>query len=137
MRRPDALGVMALVFFAANVLHTIDHQRQGTERLTTEIYAGGALISLIAVAALYFTLTRHARAPLVAAVVGLWTAAGVAASHLAPHWSAFSDPYPSLDLDALSWAIMLFELVAALAFGLLGVARMREQGDAPARPAAA
>jgi hypothetical protein len=130
--RLDPLGIAAIVFVVANVLHTLDHERQGTARLTTEIYIGGVFVSLIALGALYFTLTRHAKAPLVAAVVGLWTAAGVAASHLAPHWSALSDPYPSLSLDALSWAIMLFELATALVLGLMGLARLRAERAAPA-----
>jgi hypothetical protein len=48
-------------------------------------------------------------------------ALGVAAAHLAPHWSALSDPYPDLGLDALSWAVMLAEIAAALVLALAGV----------------
>jgi predicted MFS family arabinose efflux permease len=51
-------------------------------------------------------------------MVGLWTAFAVAASHLAPHWSAFSDPYADNDLDWFSWGQMLLLIAAAAALGL-------------------
>jgi hypothetical protein len=121
----SSLALANVAFVVANVLHGVDHQRQGTGRLTTEVLAGGTVITILAFGTLFFTLRRDARAPLVATVVGLWTALGVAASHLAPHWSAFSDPYPSLHPDALSWVVMLLELAAALVFGLMGLREMR------------
>jgi ABC-type branched-subunit amino acid transport system permease subunit len=120
-RRFDPLVFASGAFVAANVLHTLDHQRQGTERLTWEVFAGGAAISVLGLAVLFMALRRDPRAPVACAIVGLSSAAGVAASHLAPHWSAFSDPYSGLGLDALSWAIMLAEVVAALALGVAGI----------------
>jgi hypothetical protein len=131
--RIDALGAAAIAFLLSNILHTLDHQRQGTERLTAEIYAGGAVISVLAVVVLVMALRRSDKAPIACAVVGLWTAVGVAASHLAPHWSAFSDPYPDLSVDALSWAIVLAEIAAATLLGLAGVRELRR---APAGPRA-
>jgi hypothetical protein len=106
---------------AANLLHTADHLRQGTERLSTEVLAGGAVLTLTALLTLFLVVRRDPRAPRVAAVVGLWTAVGVAASHVAPHWSAFSDPYPELSADVLSWAVMLAEIAAAFALGVIGL----------------
>ena len=131
MKRLPTLAVANLAFIAANVLHGIDHQRQGTGRLTTEVLVGGTVLTILAFATLPLTLRRHPRAPLVAAAVGLWAAVGVAAAHLAPHWSAFSDPYPDLSLDALSWAVMLAEIATALVFGLLGLRELRRQGAGP------
>ena len=119
------LGVAAIAFFVANVAHTLDHQRQGTERLTGEIYAGGAVISLLAVVVIVMALRRSQKAPIACAVVGLWTAVGVASSHLAPHWSACSDPYPDLSLDAFSWVLMLGEITAAVALGVVGIRALR------------
>jgi hypothetical protein len=123
--RRDALTVATVAFVATNLLHGADHIRQGTGRLTTEVLVGGTVVTIAAFVTLAVVWRRHPRAPVFAAVVGLYTAAGVAASHLAPHWSAFSDPYPDLHLDALSWAVMLAEIVAGLALGAVGLLRRR------------
>jgi hypothetical protein len=125
--RLDALTLASIAFVVSNVLHGIDHERQGTARLTTEVVAGGTVLTILALATLGLTLRPHPRAPLFCAVVGLWTAVAVAASHLAPHWSAFSDPYPDLSLDALSWVVMLAEIAAALALGVIGVRELRRR----------
>ena len=126
-RRLDSLALANVAFVVAVVLHGTDHVRQsrGVGALTTEVLVGGTVIAIAAFATLPLTLRHHPRAPLAAAVVGLWTAVGVSASHLAPHWSAFSDPYPSLSLDAYSWTVMLAEIAAALVFGLIGIKELR------------
>lgn len=131
--RLDLLSVAAIAFFAANVLHTLDHQRQGTARLTTEIYVGGSVISILAIVTLVIALRRNPQAPLVATVVGFWTGLGVIASHILPHWSAFSDPYPALHVDALSWVIVLLEIGAAFALGVVGASRLQLTRRAPER----
>ena len=107
MKRVDALAVASLAFLALNLLHGADHLRQGTGRLATEVTAGGTVLTIAAIGTALLALGHNRRAALVAAVVARAGAAGVAASHLAPHWSAFSDPYPDLGLDSLAWAIML------------------------------
>src|SRR5919204_823857 len=123
--RSRALTAASIAFVAANVAHTLDHLRQGTGGLSAEILVGGAAISLLAIATLVFVLRGDRRAPLIAAVVGLWSAVGVAASHIAPHWSAFSDPYPAIHADALSWVVMLAEVAAAAALGVVGVRELQ------------
>jgi hypothetical protein len=132
--RLDTLSIAAIAFLAANVAHTLDHQRQGTERLTTEIYIGGSLISILAVVTLVMALRHNPQAPLVATVVGFWTALGVTASHILPHWSALSDPYPDLNVDALSWVIVLLEIGAAAALGVVGLSELRRSGRLKAAP---
>jgi hypothetical protein len=127
MAQHRALVVGSIAFVAANVLHSLDHLRQGIGDLTPEVLAGGSVLTLAAVTALFLVLRDDPRAPLAAAMVGLWSALGVAASHLAPHWSAFSDPYPDIQVDALSWAVMLAEIAAALALGLIGIRELRRQ----------
>ena len=123
-------------FLTTILLHTLDHFRQGLDRLTPEVLWGGTFLAVLAVAPLPLTIRRHPQAPFAAAIVGLWTAVAVSASHLAPHWSAFSDPYPSLSLDAYSWSVMLAEIVTALIFGLLGVTELRRRSaGTQARPA--
>ena len=121
-----ALRTAAIAFVAANALHSLDHLRQGTGRLTPEVFWGGSLLSVAAVVTLVLVLRGNPWAPLAAAVVGFGSAFGVAASHLAPHWSAFSDPYPELGVDGLSWAVMLAEVAAALVLGVIGSRELRQ-----------
>jgi hypothetical protein len=133
--RADPLVVASIAFLAANLLHGADHIRQGTGRLTPEVFYGGFVLTISAVLSVWLVLRRHRHAPLVAAVVGLWSGLAVAASHLAPHWSAFSDPYPDLHLDALSWAVMIAEIATALVLGVIGVRALRRQGERLGAPA--
>ena len=124
-RRLDTLSLAATAFVAANVLHSLDHLRQGTGDLATEVLAGGMVLSILAVLTLVLALRRHPRAPLWAAVVGTWSALGVIASHVAPHWSALSDSYFEIRADALSWVIMLAEVFAAAYLGFAGFRELR------------
>jgi hypothetical protein len=132
-RRDRTLLVANVVFLVAMALHGLDHELRGTGDLTTEVMVGGTVLAVLALATLPLTLMGHPRAPLAAAVVGFWTVIAVSASHLAPHWSAFSDPYPDKSLGFWSWAAMLGEVGAALVFGLVGLRRLL---GAPAAPAA-
>ena len=125
IRRLDALSLAAAIFVAANLLHSLDHLRQGTGDLATEVLAGGTVLSALAVLTLVLALRHHPRAPLWAAVVGTWSALGVIASHIAPHWSAFSDSYFEIHADALSWVVMLAEVLAAAYLGVVGFRELR------------
>lgn len=138
MHRPLTPSALAnLVLLAAMAVHAADHQRQGTGSLTTEVMAGGIALGIVAIGSLPFTLSRSPRAPLIATVVGFWIAFGVIASHVLPHWSAFSDPYPSIGADGWSWAAAMLEVVAAFAFGMTGALELRRQRRGSARTAAA
>src|SRR3954463_15627276 len=52
-----------ILFVAVNLLHTADHQRQGTAGLTTEIMLGGSAITLAAIVSLVMALRRDKQAP--------------------------------------------------------------------------
>ncbi|MFY9587113.1 MAG: hypothetical protein WAT66_06635 [Actinomycetota bacterium] len=121
----NRLLVAHVAFIAAMVLHTLDHFRQGTDRLSVGVLAGGTFLSLIAVAPLWLTVRRHPKAPQVAMWVGYYTAVAVTAAHVLPNWGVFSDPYPSLHLDAYSWAVMLAEIGMGVVFGTVGLLEMR------------
>jgi hypothetical protein len=136
-RRPDTLTLAAAAYVAANVLHTLDHLRQGTAGLATEVLAGGTVLSILAVLTLVLAVRRHPRAALWAAVVGTWSALGVVASHMAPHWSAFSDSYFEIHADALSWIVMLAEVAAAAWLGVAGLRELRRAPGSRHRPPAA
>jgi hypothetical protein len=132
-RRIDTLTLAAAAYVAANVLHTLDHLRQGAGGLATEVLAGGTVLSVLAVLTLMLAVRRHPRAALWAAVVGTWSALGVVASHMAPHWSALSDSYFEIHADALSWAVMLAEVAAAAYLGLVGFRELRRPADGSRR----
>jgi hypothetical protein len=125
-----------IIFVAANLLHTADHQRQGTDGLSWEILAGGSAITIAAVAGLVLALRRDGRAPLFATVLGLSAAVGIAASHLAPHWSALSDSYPQIHADAVSWIVVLVEITAALVLAAVGARELRRASSGAPRAAA-
>ena len=117
----------AAAFVVANVLHTLDHLRQGVAGLSPAILAGGSVLSLLALVALAMAIRLHPRAPAFCAVVGVSGTVGIASSHLAPRWSSLSDPYPDLPVDALSWAVMLIEIVAALVLGIVALRALMRQ----------
>ena len=123
----DSLAIAAVAFVVANLLHTADHLRQGLGGLTPAIVVGGTSLTVLAIVVMVMALRGHPRAPAFCAVVGLSGAVGIAASHLAPHWSTLSDPYPDLSVDALSWAVMLAEIAAALVLAIVALRQLMRQ----------
>ena len=113
-------------------LHAADHVRQGVDRLTVEVTLGGQALIVAALAVLVLALRRHPLAPPVAADVGIWSALAVTASHIAPHWSAFSDSYPDNDLDLLAWTSMLAVIATAGMLAVVGRRELRRASEARA-----
>jgi hypothetical protein len=71
---------------------------------------------------------RHRLAPLLCVITGFFVAFGVAAVHLLPGWSAFSDAFPGghgTGVTVLSWAVVLIEIACAFLMGLAGLAALR------------
>jgi len=128
-RRPRILGAH-LVFLAAVILHAADHIARGTASLPRAVFWGGIILAVFQFGSLAFTIPGDQRAPFVAMAVGFGTAIGTTASHLLPHWSALSNPYPSLSLGAYSWAVMLAEIATGIVLGLVGVREVRRHGAA-------
>jgi hypothetical protein len=96
--------------------HVADHalRQPGDEQLSLVASLPGLLgtVAVFVALALVARGTKHAAQ--FAGLVGLATALGFVAVHLAPDWSMFSDPYSARYLDAGSW----IEMLAALAGGL-------------------
>lgn len=122
------LKVAAVVFTAAFLLHNADHARRGIDVVTDHVVWAGTTVAVIASVALTLIATRHRLAPFAAAVSGLAIAGGVSASHLAPRWSALSDPLPGGEVDLATWVAVLAEVVGALVLGVVGLAQVRRQG---------
>jgi hypothetical protein len=67
----------------------------------------------------------HRLAAPYAAGVGLTVATGFVIVHTAPHWSAFSDPYPAFDADALSWVLVAVPVLAGVNLAIHATRAMR------------
>ena len=117
----QVLWYAALVFAVALLAHGADHWRRGFKVLTPEVNWAGTVLSVLAMISITLVLTRHSWGPLVAVAVGFPMAVGVAASHLLPHWSAFSDSFPGSGVDSLSYVAVVFEIVASVVFGTAGM----------------
>jgi hypothetical protein len=117
------------------VVHIADHTLR--QPAAGQLGALASLPGLLGTVAVFVSLAFVARgarhAAQFAGLVGLLTAVGFVAVHLAPHWSMFSDPYADRHLDAGSW----IEMLAALAGGLLlSFEALRVLRLGPAAPAA-
>jgi hypothetical protein len=117
----QVLRYAAVIFAAALLAHNADHWRRGFKVLTPEVYWAGMVLSALAVISITLVLARHSWGPLAAVAVGLPMAVGVAASHLLPHWSSFSDAFPGSEVDSLSYAAVIFEVIGSLVFGAAGM----------------
>src|SRR5258705_587458 len=119
------LTIAAIVFVAANIVHSLDHVRQGFDGVTTEVLVGGSILTLLALATLWFALRRDPQAPFIAAVVGSFAAVGVAAAHIPPGWGVVSDSYPDIHSAGPSWIVMLPEVGPAMFLAVNGFAPVR------------
>ena len=116
---PAAVLRYAAAFYAlALIFHTADHLRRGIDAVTPQVLASGAVSTTIAVVAIVLCFTRFRYAAILAIVAGFANAFGVAAVHLLPRWSAFSD-------DLVSWVAAVLEIVAAGALGVAGVVALQ------------
>ena len=124
------------VFVAGFLLHNADHARRGIDAVTDHVIWAGTTVAVVAAVVLTLVFTRHPLAPTAAAAAGLGIAFGVAASHLAPEWSAFSDPLAQGDADVMTWVAVLAELGGALLLAAAGLRAMRSHGGGRATLAA-
>lgn len=113
MRRLLIANVALAALLAVHVADHVVRQPAGEQLGLVASLPG--LLGTVAVFVSLVLVARGARhAAQIAGVLGVLTAVGFVAVHLAPHWSMFSDPYADRYLDAGSW----IEMLAALAGGL-------------------
>jgi hypothetical protein len=107
------------------VAHTADHLRRGTGLLTHHVFWAGNLSTLAGVITVALVFSRHRLAPVMAAAFGVPVAVGVAAVHLLPHWSAFSDAFPGAapasKVEWISYVVVLVEIIGAALTGIIAV----------------
>jgi hypothetical protein len=115
----------AAVFYAlAWAVHTGDHLRRGTGVVTADVLVTGTAVAVLQLAVMAAVFARWRWAPLAAVAIGFPDAVGIAAVHLLPHWSAFSDAFPGshgAGVTTFSWFAAILEIVGALAFGFAGL----------------
>ncbi len=126
----------AILYGVGLVLHIADHVRRGTSVLTGEVNLLGTISTVAGVATIGLIMMRHRLAPIAAVALGFPVAVGVAAVHLLPRWSDFSDAFPgsTTGVNGLSWTVVLIEIAGGFALGLAGLAMLR-RSDEPARAA--
>jgi hypothetical protein len=115
------LRITAILYGLAIAAHTADHFRRGIDAITPEVFWSGIAATVLAAVAIGLALAANRYAAPVAAFVGLTHAIGIAAVHLLPRWSAFSDAFPGNGVAPISWVVVSLEIVASLAFGIAGV----------------
>jgi hypothetical protein len=125
----------AALFYALGLgLHTVDHVRRGLDVLTPEVQWAGNLSTAVGIATVALVLIGNRFGPLAAALTGVPVGVGVAAVHLLPHWSAFSDAFPGshgAGVTAMSWTVVLIEIVGAIAMGVIGLRIVLERRVSP------
>jgi hypothetical protein len=117
------LWYAAVFYTVAWAVHTGDHLRRGLGVVSTEVAVLGTAAAVLQILAVSAVFLRWRWAPMIAVAVGFPDAIGIAAVHLLPHWSAFSDAFPSAHgtgVTLFSWLAAVVEITAALAFGAAG-----------------
>lgn len=124
-----ALRAATALYAFGFVVHFVDHVRRGLDVVSREVFWAGNLSFAVTVVTVALVLMRHRLAPIVAATVAFPVAIGVAAVHLLPHWSVFSDAFPGgapRGITALSWIAVLLEIAGAIAVGFAGIMTVRQ-----------
>ena len=126
------LRYCALLYALGLALHTADHLRRGLDVVTPQVLWVGNISTALGITVAVLVILGHRHGPLLAATTGIPVALGVAAVHLLPKWSALSDPFVgarNTGVTALSWTVVLVEIVGAVAMGVAGLAVVRGQRD--------
>jgi hypothetical protein len=126
--RARVLWYAAFFYLAAWAIHTGDHIRRGLGTVTPEVSTLGTIAAVAQLVAIAAVLARLRVAPILAVAIGIPDAIGIAAVHLLPHWSSFSDAFPGAHgtgVTAFSWFAAILEVVAALCFAAAGLYAMR------------
>src|SRR5947209_932688 len=123
-----------LLYAFGLIVHTGDHLHRGIGVLTPEVFWAGNISTVLGAVVIALVLVGHPGAPLLATLLGFTVAPGVAAAHLLPHWSAFSDAFPGAHgtgVTPVSWAVVLLEIAGHVALAGAGAACLRRDRVQP------
>ncbi len=132
-RRERRLVLAGGLFAVGSAVHLLDHLRRGQGSVTDALFWAGNLALVVQVAVITLVLVRHRVAPW-AALAGFPLAAGFAAAHWLPEWSALSDPFLDGDAAVVSLVASALEIGGAVAVGLAGLSIVRAQHRPVATP---
>jgi hypothetical protein len=127
-RSSKLLQYAAWFYAIAWAVHTGDHLRRGLGSVTTQVSTLGTTAAVLQIGAIILVLTHHRAAPLVAVVVGIPDAIGIAAVHLLPQWSSLSDAFPGAHgtgVTGFSWIAAIVEIISAALFAAAGAYALR------------
>jgi hypothetical protein len=113
------LSLLAVTYVALDLIHFVDHLRQGRS-LPLQIYVVGNIGLVVAIVVAVLAVRALPLAAPAATAFGYAAALGVTATHILPAWGFFSDSYTSLKVDALSWISASSLVAAALALAACG-----------------
>jgi hypothetical protein len=122
------LRCAAVVYAVAWAVHTGDHVRRGLGVETVEVLTLGSITAVAQLLVVATVFLRWRWAAVAAVAIGFPDAVGIAAVHLLPHWSAFSDAFPGAyrtGVTGFSWFAAVLEIIGALVFGMAGVHALR------------
>jgi len=122
-RLADAVFPLTIAAFAMDLVHDLDHIRRhnyspvAVRSLGFLALAAGILVVTLAVG-------RNKLAVPLACFYDFASGVGLFAVHVLPHWSLFSDPLTTYQVDALSWTIVGVTIVVDLALGMGAATRL-------------
>ncbi|CAA0124261.1 Uncharacterised protein [Mycolicibacterium vanbaalenii] len=138
-RWDNRFRLSAAIFGAAVALHGADHLRRGMDVIPPAVMVAGMTQIALAVLTIMLVFLGSRWAPHAAVVVGFVSAAGFAVAHLLPTWGFFSDSFinalPAARITWFSWVTAVFEIIADIVFGLVGLAVLRSRATSQVLPA--
>lgn len=128
------LPIFATTYVVLNLLHVVDHVRQG-RALAPQVTGPGTAVLLVGIVLVLLAWLRNPLAPYLGLAFGAVTSVGLVVVHLIPPWGAYSDSYLPLHLDAISYLSVLSLLAAGVAIAISSAAAVvnprRPQLEAP------
>ena len=114
-----------LLLFALLALHTVDHAVNQPERA---LPAGSGLVGIAGFGLVAFAIVlavfRSPWAASVGLIAGAGTVLGFVVIHL-PGFGPLADPFTAFDADALSWALIIAPILAAVLVTAVATAELR------------
>jgi hypothetical protein len=118
------LARAAVLYATMDLLHVLDHVRQGRD-IPDGVLVLGVIAIVLTLTLVVLAVRRHPAAAPLGVVLGGGLALGFAAVHLLPDWGVFSQSYEDLNVDALSWLLAIVPMFAAVLLALTAAREMR------------